>query len=79
MRVHVDLDDAIVREIDTIAGLRRRSAFVRKAVIKAVEWHRREKHLREVAGLLRDSEHDWDDDPADWVSRQRSGDPRRVG
>ena len=79
VRVHIDLDDAIVREIDAIAGPRRRSAFVRKAVREAVERHRRTKHLREVAGLLRDSEHEWDDDPADWVSRQRSGDPRRVG
>ena len=79
VRARIDLDDAIVREIDAIAGPRRRSAFVRKAVTEAVERHRRTKHLREVAGLLRDSEHDWDDDPADWVSRQRGGDPRRVG
>ena len=79
MRMHIELDDAIVGEIDAIAGLRRRSAFVREAIIKAVDRHRRMKHLRAAAGILRDSEHEWDDDPAEWVSRQRTGDPRRVG
>ena len=79
MRMHIEVDDAIVSDIDAIAGLRRRSAFVREAIIQAVEWHRRAKHLRAAAGVLRDTEHEWDDDPADWVSRQRTSDPRRVG
>ena len=79
MRMHIELDDAIVGEIDAIAGLRRRSAFVREAIVQAVDRHRRMKHLRAAAGVLRDSEHEWDDDPAEWVSRQRTGDPRRVG
>ena len=79
MRMHVELDDAIVSDIDAIAGLRRRSAFVREAIIRAVESHRRAKHLRAAAGMLHDGEHEWDDDPAGWVSRQRMGDPRRVG
>lgn len=79
MRMHIELDDAIVGDIDAIAGLRRRSAFVREAIVQAVDRHRRMKHLRAAAGVLRDSEHEWDDDPAEWVSRQRTGDPRRVG
>ena len=79
MRMHSELDDAVVGEIDAIAGLRRRSVFVREAIIEAVERHRRAMHLRKAAGVLRDSEHEWDDDPAAWVRRQRSGDPRRVG
>ena len=79
MRMHIELDDAIVGEIDAIAGLRRRSAFVREAIVEAVDRHRRMKHLRAAAGVLGDSEHEWDDDPAEWVSRQRTGDPRRVG
>lgn len=79
MRMHIELDDAIVTEIDAIAGLRRRSAFVREAVLAAVDRHRRTRRLHQAAGMLRGSEHDWDDDPAAWVSRQRSGDPRRVG
>ena len=79
MRMRIELDDAIVGEIDAIAGPRRRSAFVRNAITEAIERHRRARHLREAAGMLRDSEHEWDDDPAAWVSRQRGGDPRRVG
>ena len=79
MRMHIELDDGIVREIDAIAGPRRRSAFVRAAIVEAVERHSRASHLRDAAGVLRDSEHEWDDDPAAWVSRQRGGDPRRVG
>ncbi|MDE0265245.1 MAG: hypothetical protein OXJ37_22790 [Bryobacterales bacterium] len=79
MRLHIELDNAIIGEIDVIAGPHRRSAFVREAVLAAIERHRRTKDLRAAAGVLRDSEHEWDDDPAAWVSRQRSGDPRRVG
>ena len=77
--MHIELDDAIVTEIDSIAGRRRRSAFVREAVLAAVDRHRRKIRLRQAAGILRNSEHDWDDDPAAWVRRQRSGDARRVG
>lgn len=79
MRMHIELDDAIVTEIDALAGPRRRSAFVREAIKAAVEKQRRKSRLREAAGILRDSEHEWDDDPAAWVRRQRSGDLRRVG
>ena len=79
MRMHIELADAIVTEIDAIAGPRRRSAFVREAVLAAVDRHRRKSLLRQAAGILGNSEHEWDDDPAAWVSRQRSGDPMRVG
>jgi predicted nucleic acid-binding protein len=70
--MHLELDDAIVTEIDTIAGARRRSAFVREAVMAAVDRHRRASRLRQAAGVLRDGGHDWDDDPAAWVRRQRT-------
>ena len=79
MRMHIQIADAIVAEIDAVAGPRRRSAFVRDAVLTAVERMRRTAHLREAAGALRRSEHDWDDDAAAWVRRQRTGDRRRVG
>lgn len=79
MTMHIELDDGIVSEIDAIAGLRRRSAFVREAILEAVDRHRRMRRLRSAAGMIRDSEHEWDDDPAAWVSRQRGSDPRRVG
>lgn len=79
MRMHLELDDKLVAEIDSIAGPRRRSAFVREAVVTAVDRQRRARRLRQAAGILRDGGHEWDDDPAAWVRRQRTGDPRRVG
>ena len=65
-----------LRSVSTY-GPRPRSAFVRDAVLAAVERQRRAIRLRAAAGILRASQHDWDDDPVAWVSRQRSGDPRR--
>ncbi len=79
VRMHLELDDAIVAEIDAIAGPGRRSAFVREAVLAAVDRRRRASRLRRAAGVLRDGGHEWDDDPAARVTRQRTGDPRRVG
>lgn len=79
MRMHIILEREIVSEIDAIAGSRRRSAFVREAVLAAVDRHRRASSLRKAAGMFSASEHDWDDDPAAWVRQQRSGDPGRVG
>ena len=79
MRMHLELDDGVVAEIDTIAGPRRRSAFVRDAVLAAVDLHRRAGRLRQAAGILRDGGHEWDDDPVAWVRRQRTGDSQRVG
>ena len=75
MRMHVELDGALVAEVDEIAGPRRRSAFVRDAVDRRC----RQYVLRPASGVLRDGGHEWGDDPAAWVRRQRSGDPRRVG
>jgi hypothetical protein len=30
-------------------------------------------------GAIKDTGHEWDDNPAQWVREQRSGDARRVG
>ena len=76
--MHIELDDALVSEVDAISGPRRRSAFVREAILAAIDRHRRARRLRQVAGILRDSAHDWDADPAAWVSRQRHADPRHF-
>ena len=77
--MHIELDDDLVTEIDAVAGPRRRSAFVREAVRAEVDRRRRATRLRQAAGVVRDGGHEWDADPAAWVSRQRTGDPRRVG
>lgn len=79
MRMHIELEDCLIAEVDEIAGHRRRSAFVRKAVRTAVDYHRRWRLIGKAAGSIPDTGHEWDDDPAEWVRNQRFGDPRRVG
>lgn len=79
MRMHIELDDAFVREIDAIAGERGRSAYVRAALTRALEADRRVKALLSVAGAIEGSPHEWDGDPAEWVRAQRRTDPRRAG
>jgi Arc/MetJ family transcription regulator len=77
--MHIELDDAVVSEIDAIAGTRGRSEYVRAALARALESDRRLKALLSVAGAIKDTPHEWDDDPAAWVRAQRRTDPRRVG
>lgn len=80
MRLHIELDDDVVREVDRLAGPRERSAFVRRAVMHALDEARRGEALRDAAGSLTGAEpHAWDTDPAAWVSASRRDDPRRAG
>ena len=79
MRMHIELEDALIAEVDEIAGHRRRSAFVRGAVRAAVDQHKRWRLIGQAAGAIPDTGHDWDDDPAVWVRNQRFGDLTRVG
>lgn len=80
MRMHIELDDEVVHEVDRLAGPRERSAFVRRAVVQALEAARRTHALQESAGSL-DGEipHDWDRDAAAWVHETRRADARRTG
>lgn len=79
MRVHIDLDDALVKEVDELAGPRGRTAFVKAAIEDALDQKKRLKLFRSAIGSIPDTGHEWDDDPAGWVHRQRFGDPSRVG
>lgn len=80
MRLHIELDDEVVREIDGLTGPRERTAFVRAAVLRAVADAKRAAALEQAAGALRDADpHDWDTDPAAWVRQSRRDDTRRVG
>jgi len=79
MRVHISLDDEIVRALDGRVGQRQRSAFIAAAVRRALDDERRWEDIEAATGALSDSEHDWDIDPAGWVREQRSSDLRRVG
>lgn len=79
MRLHIEIEDALVAEVDRVAGPRRRSEFVRAAVADAVERRQRWKLIRSARGAIDDDGHEWDDDPAGWVHDQRHGDPRFTG
>jgi len=79
MRLHIALDDALVAELDQRAGPRRRSAFIAEMVRRGLEDETRWDDIESALGQLADYGHEWDDDPATWVRRQRSEDARRVG
>lgn len=79
MRMHIELDDDLVAEVDRLAGPRGRSDFVREALRMAIDRQVRAEALRRAAGVIDDGGHEWDDDPAAWVEQQRRGDQRRVG
>ena len=79
MRIHIALDDELVAELDRRAGARRRSAFVAELIQRGLEDERRWDDIESALGAVSDSRHEWDDDPAMWVRRQRQGDWRRSG
>lgn len=78
--MHIELDDEIVRQVDQLAGPRERTAFVRNAILRALDEAHRSQSLRAAAGSLAEAPaHDWDNDAAAWVHEARRGDPRRAG
>lgn len=79
MRVHISLDEDLVRELDRRVGPRRRSAFVAEAVRQALDDARRWELVESALASIDDREHDWDEDPAAWVRGQRGADRDRVG
>jgi predicted transcriptional regulator len=79
MRMHIELEDALVAKVDALTGPRGRSAFVRMAIERAVEQEQRWTDLESAAASIADHGHGWDDDPAGWVRDQRHADPRRAG
>ena len=79
MRIHITLDDELVAELDQRAGARRRSAFVAEMIRRGLENESRWDDIEAALGSLSDSGHEWDDDPAQWVRRQRHGSPGRSG
>lgn len=79
MRIHINLDDELVTELDEHVGKRKRSAFIAGLIGEALEERRRWAQIRSAIGSIEDTGHDWDEDPAAWVRAQRRADPRRVG
>lgn len=79
MRLHIYLDEALVGEIDRRVGTRRRSRFITDAVRRALDDEQRWELIEGAIGVIGETGHDWDEDPAAWVEAQRRGDERRVG
>ena len=79
MRIHIALDDALVAELDRRAGARRRSAFIASLIERGLEDEQRWEEIESALGSLPATGHDWDENPAEWVRRQRRGDRRRSG
>jgi metal-responsive CopG/Arc/MetJ family transcriptional regulator len=79
VRVHVNLDDDLVRELDKRAGARGRSGYITAVLRHALDSERRWEEITSAAGSWEASGHEWDEDSAAWVASQRRGDARRVG
>jgi metal-responsive CopG/Arc/MetJ family transcriptional regulator len=79
MRVHITLEDELVRELDGRVGPRRRSSFVAQAVRQALDDERRWELIESSVGALSADDHDWDVDAGAWVRAQRRADAERVG
>ena len=79
MRLHIQLEDDLVAELDARVGPRRRSTFVAELIRRALDDERRWDDVEAALGSIADSGHDWDDDAAAWVQAQRRTDDRRAG
>lgn len=73
MRLHITLDDDLVVELDRRAGPRQRSAFIAQLIRRGLDAERRWDDMEAALGGIPDTGHDWDDDAAAWVRRQRRG------
>jgi metal-responsive CopG/Arc/MetJ family transcriptional regulator len=79
MRVHITLEERLVRELDRRVGARRRSAYIATAVQRALDDDHRWELIESALGGISDRGHEWDDDAARWVHEQRRSDERRIG
>jgi hypothetical protein len=79
MRLHITLEDTVVRELDRRVGPRGRSPFIARALREALEDERRWELIESASGAIAEEGHPWDPNPAAWVRGQRRLDARRVG
>jgi len=79
MRVHISLEEDLVRELDELAGERGRSSYIEEAIRQRVDRERRWRKIWSAIGSISDEGHIWDPDVAKWVHDSRREDPRRVG
>ncbi len=79
MRLHITLDDGLLRDLDRVVGARERSSFIAKAVRRALDELERYEALDAALDSIADSGHDWDTDPAAWVRAQRTDREQLAG
>jgi Arc/MetJ-type ribon-helix-helix transcriptional regulator len=79
MRLHIQLEDEIVAELDRRVGRGRRSAFISELIRRALGDEQRWEEVEAALGGITDTGHEWDDDPGAWVRAQRGTDMRRAG
>lgn len=79
MRLHIALDDQLVKELDRRAGERQRSAFIAELIRRGLEDEQRWEDVESALASIPDKGHEWDNDPAEWVRSQRQSDARRSG
>jgi len=76
MGTRIEIDDALIYQVDRIAGARQRNAFVQNAIEAAIREATRWSNLDAAAGSIANDGHDWDVDPSAWVRAQRRSDSR---
>lgn len=79
VRLHINLDEELVAELDRRAGRRGRSAYIAELLRRGFEDERRWEDVEFALGSIPDHGHDWDDDPGAWVRAQRTTDAARTG
>ena len=52
MRMHIELEDDLVKRVDDVAGPRGRSKFVREAIERALEWKNRWDLIESAIGSI---------------------------
>jgi len=79
MRLHINIDDGLVDELDRRVGARGRSPFIAAALRRALDDERRWDAIASAVGSADGDGHAWDEDAASWVRNQRRTDHERVG
>lgn len=79
MRLHIELEDELVDEVDDVAGHRGRTRFIREAIKDALVHRKQRELIRSARGSIKTEGHEWQEDPAGWVRNQRRADTRKVG
>lgn len=73
MRLHINIDDALAKEIDELAGPRGRSQYIRDAVEARLEVDRRVAARRRLVGMAPDFAPYM---TAEWISENRKREGR---